>query len=113
VCTREFYVPLLLADVNVTSLEELGACNFTPDSIPPCLVERVASLGGAAPVAAFAANASAADGSEYYYEDVEGPVAPNATSTCESPPAWLPAWPAGCLACCRACPRGWPRARRP
>jgi hypothetical protein len=82
VCTREYYVPLLLADVNVTSLEELGSCNFTTANIPQCLLERVSQLRPAAGVSAFAGNATngTVDGVEYYYEDDLVAVAPNTTA---------------------------------
>jgi hypothetical protein len=75
-------VPLLLADVNVTSLEDLGGCAFTPANIPACLVERVGSLRGGGPVTTFAGNSTLAEGAaEYYYEDDVTATTPN--TTCE------------------------------
>ncbi len=75
-------MPLLLADVNVTSLEELGSCNFTTANIPPCLLERVSQLRPAAAVSAFAGNTTngTLEGVEYYYEDDLVAVAPNTTA---------------------------------
>jgi hypothetical protein len=42
-CTQDYFVSMLTADVNVTSLERLAACDFST-APPPCLAEVVARV---------------------------------------------------------------------
>lgn len=68
-CTQQYFVSMMLANVNTTGLEQLTTCNFANTSnVPPCLSQKIATLAGPAPP--LVALGQAANSTDFLYYDV-------------------------------------------